>query len=116
MCCGLFQVDVAGLLPLTEYTITVMACTTPPDQSFSSKNSTKRPLEVTIQFTMPSAEDLADVSTGHLEPAFLQVSFFSFVQLPASICFFFRFYQFFANALLYTNSFFLAENGYFSTT
>ena len=84
--------DVAGLLPLTEYTITVMACTTPPDQSFSSKNSTKRPLEVTIQFTMPSAEDLADVSTGHLEPAFLQVSLFSFVQPPASI---------FTNALLY---------------
>lgn len=66
----ILQVDIGGMMPCTEYCISVTACDSPLDHSLSSK---KKPLVTSIQFTMPSVEELTDINGDHVESGFLEV-------------------------------------------
>jgi len=67
---SLFQVEIAGLVSQTEYLITVTSVA--GGEPVPLKSPRDNPLSVSTVFTMPSADEITNISSDGLEPGYLQ--------------------------------------------
>lgn len=65
------QVEIAGLVSQTEYLITVTSVA--GGEPVPLKSPRDNPLSVSTVFTMPSADEITNISSDGLEPGYLQV-------------------------------------------